>query len=60
MMYGKAAFTKEQYKILSKIGLRENLHRAPMMLHFKNLLEYKNQGGDVNTVGTKTWAGQGH
>ena len=50
MTYGKAAFTEEQYEILSKIGLRQNLHCAPRMLHFKNLLEYKNQGGDINML----------
>jgi hypothetical protein len=34
MTDGKSAFTEEQYEILGKIGLRENLHSAPTMLHF--------------------------
>lgn len=50
---GKSAFTEEQYEILGKIGLRENLHRAPTMLHFKKLLEFQSQGGDVNALERK-------
>jgi hypothetical protein len=53
MTYGKSAFTEEQYEILGKIGLRENLHSPPAMLHFKKLLQFQNQGGDVNALERK-------